>query len=449
MYWKHNYSKVLFFLNFIVIFNNSLAHYINKENINDIQINNNSPKRIPILFKKEVNIIIKESNNCIKNEDCDNGYICLNKKCNIDYTDKKCEMKSKNNKCPEPFICIKNVCQINDNAKFISNIGNGNNFILTEKGLIFIICFIVFLIIVFFSVLHFASKYKIDIDKVNKQQEQINSNISYPPNMLNPSEERNAYIRSLKEKESKLTSQNDVDTYIKNDDILNQFKLNDPYTTINSKKDYDIAGNIYPKTPQSGSTLINKSYSSTNNLINKNRLSERSSIHNPNYRKFSTGAISAMKDPSFYSSSIQDFNTSNSFSYIYPSENKIYNQQYNSYNSSPASPRAVHHQSLSLTIPRKLSTFESPILHGHTTYLHEGIPSTSNHIPYILEDDEEDDDQQTTLSFDSGVLKVASSSFKKNKESIIYSYSEDFNASKECIIPSPDTPTLNKKYIDN
>jgi len=448
MYRKHIYCKFIILLNTIVLLNNSLAYYINKENI---QIDTNSRESSSLLNKREVNVISNETKNCNTNSDCDNNSICFNKICYINYNNKECNIVDNKDSCPKPFYCKDNVCHLRYDGKYITDSNEGSNFLLSDIGKICIFFFIVFLIIVFFAVFHLATKYNIHTQKMNKEQfKNSQQKTSNPPNMLNPAEERNLYIQSIKEKrESKTINQNE-DIYNK-DAILNNLKTNDPYTTVNTKKDFDVAGNTYPKTPQSGSTLINKSFSSTNNLIDKNRFSERSSIQNSYYRKYSAGGFSSIKDPSIYNTSFQDFNTSNSLTYLYPSENKAYISPYNissnTLSSSPISPSSTRHQqSLSLSLPKK-SHFESPVLRGN--YCHRTYASTSNQIPFILEDNEDDvddndEDNQTTLSFDSGVLKVSSSSFK-NKESIILSYSEDLNASKECIIASPKTPTSSKR----
>ncbi|OUM58232.1 hypothetical protein PIROE2DRAFT_21391 [Piromyces sp. E2] len=455
--------------------------------MNDIQVDTIHSS---ILVKKGISVKIRIADVCSTNKDCKENNVCFNSKCYENHTNEKCDMDSIK-ECPKPYRCIDSVCQLPK---------EGNNFLFKR------------------SVYRCASKYNINKFKnVEKQHKRISQN-PINNNESNPSKEQNInkeienkiayqnddiykkegiynkdiYIKDIYNKSMYNDLDNKDDTYNKgdisnkdiytkndiykddiftkndiykddiynrnnnilNNDIMNNLKINDPYTTVYDKKDYDIAGNTYPKTPQSGTTLINKSFSSTNNLIEKNMLHEKTSISNSYYRKYSGGNVSSLRDhsPSMYSNSFQDINTSNSFTNFYSPENKPYVPPYNTFNCSPIPPPAVaHHQSQSLSLPRKASPIESPNFSNFTN-CHRTYASTSNQISFILEsneEDEDDEDNQTTLSFDSGVLKVSSSSFKKNKESIIYSYSEDLNASKECIVPSPETPTSNKKIIDN
>jgi len=347
--------------------------------------------------------------------------------------------------CKEVQECINDNCDNDREIKF-----HGHPYLLTRSGILFMILFTVFLVIVFVVVLKLTNKHN-KIEKIKYQQEVSNvsntSKIEYPDqeDELNPSKNRSLFIQSIKRSEHNSINQENDDTFQKN--VINNYRPNDPYTTYNNKKEYDIESNIYPKTPQSASTLINKSYGSTNNLIDKNKFTIRNSVPY-NYRKNSVGALSTPIEPTYNNTfSNHDFNTTNSCIYINPFENRYFIPQFNTYNSvinSPIASPFSYNQSISL--PMKSSICGSQVLQSS---MHEGQAS-SYHYPTEMDIEEESDgdDHTTTISFDDGVLKVQlSDTFKKsNKGSVVYSYSEVLDTSNECIIPSPK-PSASKSAI--
>jgi len=469
-------------LSFIISINPNLAFLINNKEIyyDRKQIRNyiyNENLSIPIEYNQ--NFFNKRENfdTCKSKRDCGYNHICYMNKCYKNITNQICiedpkdKIRHRGN-CTDPFYCEDGICkkrisyndECNDKLEYQCYETKDKkepkcrrnkcqikseeeiNFITSSKGMYCVIGFGVFLIGVFFTVLHFTNRYNKKHSTIILSQSKSNSlkENSYP-NELNPSFERNLYMRSIKEKEMKESKDNSSDKKSTNT-ILNKYKTNEPYTTVNSKKDFDPAGNTYPKTPQTASTtLINKSYSSTNNLIERNRTSQRSSILNSYRRNSSLGGLSPNEN-SLYNISFQDFNTSNSFSYISPSDSKNMFPQYNTFNSTtipltpitPASPSSILHKSASLFNSGKKI---SPILTFNNKYTtNEAIASTST--PYIM--DVEDDDNHTTLSFDDGVIKMSnknsSMSFSNkdnNKDIVEISYSEDVSYSEDIIIPYP------------
>jgi len=353
------------------------------------------------------------------------------------------------NNCKEFQECINDNC-VNDREikKF-----RGHPYLLTRYGILFMFLFAVFLVIIFVMVLKLTNKHNKN-EKIKYQREISNASkmeYSNKKDEFDSSNNRSLFIQSLKKSEHNSLNQDNDDIYQKNV-IDNNYKPNDPYTTYNNKKEYDNESNIYPKTPQSASTLINKSYGSTNNLIEKARFSVRNSIPY-NYRKNSVGAVSTPIEPTYNNNfSYHDFNTTNSCIYVSPFENRYFIPQFNTYNSvinsvinSPIASPNSYNQSISL--PMKSSIYVESQLQSS---IHEG-PASSCHYPTEMDIEEEsDEDNHTTLSFDDGVLKVQltnSNSFKKsNKGSVVYSYSEVLDTSNECIIPSPK-PSASKSAI--
>jgi len=361
------------------------------------------------------------------------------------------------------------------------------NFFRNGITRVIIVIFIIFLLMLFVFVYHFASKQK---NKMTKEDEYSQNSKKHSSNKnSNGDKEKNIYNNNLKIRNNKLITEDDT-AYYKNL-IIDQFKANDSFIISgNSKKEYDITGSLstsFQKTPQSASTLINKSFSS-NNFTDKGRLSERSSGLNSSYgknnsgiisstndnsfynahyrknsagaisspnqseslyyksrRKNSAGAVSSSNDKSYYNNSpFQDYNNYNSYNYQYSSDTKGNSQRFNTSttttvsSSSITSPASVYKS----IYTQKATPIETPIF----SQSHRRMTSNSN--PYKYDKDEnnakkekgdngknKNEDDMSTISFDDGVLKVTS--FKNNKESIIYSYSEDLDSSSECILNSP------------
>jgi hypothetical protein len=428
----------------VLFFKKEIENFIKNENIS-ISMNNDIQERNNSIFNKRNELF----NTCKSLLDCDINQICYMNKCYDNISDQVCiedpeDIITHRGNCTNPYYCEKGKCKnrisYNDecsekleyqcyetqddhkprcrNDKCQIKSEEDINFITSEMGLFFVAGFILFLIIVFFTVFYCATKYnKNHSDVIN---EQLNSNTieSSYINMLNPSLERNLYLRSLKESINQL-SQNDA-TYKKNA-VLNKFKANEPYLTVNTKKDFDTTGNNCPKSPQSASTLINKSFSSTSNFIDRKRTSQRSSILNSSYRHNSSLGISSPNENIYYNISFQDFNTSNSFTYLSPSDSRNLIQQLNTVNSTTTTTTpSTLHQSFSFS-SKKHAPIDSPILPLNIRNHDDSIVTSST--PYILEEvDENNEDNQTTLSFDDGILKMSnkdssiSFSSKENKD---------------------------------
>jgi len=493
-----NYSLALFIDNNEIYFGNKkVKNYINKDNLS-------------VLIDYDQNVFNKRDSlygTCKTSRNCDFNQICYMNKCYENIEDQICvenpkDLKRHRGNCTDPYYCENGKCKkrISYNEECLKEIEyqcyetqdkkepkcrknkcqikseEEINFITSSRGMISVLIYGIFLVFVFFTVLHCVNRYnrkhnKIIIDQLktntmnNNNNNNTNTNIENGcPNELNPSFERNLYLRSIKEKEGKLNQDDDDSSKKSANTILNKYKTNDPYTTINNKKDLDTAGNTCPKTPQTASTtLINKSYSSTNNLLERNRSSQRSSILNASYRRNSSVGGGSPNENSIYNISFQDFNTSNSFSYLSPSDTKNMIPQFNTYNSAttpltpitPITPNTLYQsQSLSFSNNNKrLSPIESPTLLLNNKHYDEAVASTST--PYIMNIEEEEDDNHTTLSFDDGVIKMSNKNFSmsfnskdNNKDIVEISYSEDINLSSESIIPFTSVVDKKKDIVE-
>ncbi|KAG4091289.1 hypothetical protein H8356DRAFT_1051946 [Neocallimastix lanati (nom. inval.)] len=490
-------------LNIAILINHGLTFFIENKNIfiedesikNFINIENIS---IPINYNlKEKNKRNEVLNTCKSRIDCDINQICYMNKCYDNISGQNCiedkkDITHKGN-CTSPYYCEEGKCQNRisynsecsieleykcyetqdnhkpkcRNRKCQIKSEEEKNFITSEKGIVFALCFGVFLIIVFFTVFHCVNrKNKKRCNVINKKKLKTSTNENSSSDELNSSLEKKLNTLSIKQTENK-SNQDDI-TY-GNTEVLNQFKTNEPYMTINGKKDFDTGSNTNPETPQSISTLINKSYSSTNNLIDRNRISQRSSILNSSYRHNSSAGVSSPNssnsspnENSLYNISFQDFNSTNSYTYLSPIESRNLIPQFNTISSvtsptkipqfntvsSVTSPTKIpqfntissvmspttYHQSFSFS-NRKLSPIDSPIFSLNTRNRDEPVASSS--IPYILEvegEGEDDEDNQTTLSFDDGVIKMTnknsiSFSSKSNKDIVDIYYSDEVNTS--------------------
>jgi len=468
----------ILFLSIVILINHTIAFFVENKNIfidnemveNFINIENIS---IPINYNlQEKNKRNEILNTCKSRIDCDINQICYMNKCYDNISGQTCIEDKKDithrGNCTSPYYCEEGKCQNRisynsecsveleyrcyeteddhkpkcRNRKCQIKSKEEINFITSEKGMFFVLCFGVFLIIVFITVFHCVNRQnKKRCNIINKKKLKSSTNENSSSNVLNPSLEEKLKTLSIKQSESK-SNQDDV-TYGKNE-VLNKFKTNEPYMTINGKKDFDTGGNNNPETPQSISTLINKSYSSTNNLIDRNRISQRSSILNSSYRHNSTAGVSSPNsspnsstnfsppENSLYSISFQDFNTTNSYTYLTPTESRNLIPQFNTV-SSVTSP-TTYHQSFSFS-NRRLSPIDSPVYSLNMKNRDEPVASSS--IPYILEvegEEEEDEDNQTTLSFDDAVIKITnknsiSFSNKNNKDIVDIYYPDEVNTS--------------------
>jgi len=398
MYFNQNENQIL---------NNIINRNIyEKQKIESIYPINSIPSNI--IFNK------RNYNQCRSNDDCNDGQNC------------------------DEGSCINNIYENQSKAK---------NFLLGKSGLLIMGIFVIFLIIVFVVVLKITNKHnKIEKMKYTREIKSV-SNIEYQdPDILKPSDDCNLYIQTENENVHNSVNQIDNDDYddYKKNEIENKTN-DDPYTTYDNKKDYDIENTSFPKTPQSAqssSTLINKSYGSTNNLIEKRRFSMRNSISmrnsvpyfNFSYRKNSVGALSSPIEASHNNNfTYHDFNTSSSCFLLNHSDNRYFVPQFNTYNSPIPSPNSFNQ---SLSLHQKSSIYESQVLQSS---IHEGQTSTYQYPLEMDIDQDSDGDDHTTLSFDEGVLKVSLSDpfNNKNKSSAVYSYSEIIDSSSECIIPSP------------
>ncbi|ORX78534.1 hypothetical protein BCR32DRAFT_328495 [Anaeromyces robustus] len=485
MYKSNLYRKILLLLNFIILIPQSSLVLVDKEdtNYNILEESYLNKKNIPyknnLINNKHIN---KEDDSCASRNECNFNQICYNSKCYDNDENSFCVLTENNNEknhqgnCSEPFYCENNKCyqrisyeeeceekkyyQCTITADTEEPICRNNvckkyknenaNFLSSNYGIYGTIAFIVFLIILFLTIYKVVTKYN---EKNKRLIERRSRNIDdYPStSVLKPSVEGNTYMRSVKDRNNiESDDQNNIPT---NRNIIkpNKYKTSDLLKII--KKDSDITGNIYPKTPQSVSTLINKSYASSNNLINK-KLSSQELISN-SYQGNSSAAVSSPNETSVYSPSFQDFNTTNSYSYSNPFDTRKFNS-FNTTHIIPSPAPASHYYSLSS--PKKLLPIDIPIspinVHDEFGTSHDEIGSSSSNIPYMLdlEGAAANDDNQTTLSFDEGVIKISNTKSNNSQdcniqETIIYSYSEN-NSSNNNIFYSQEINTLTNSKKD-
>jgi len=473
-------KKILLLLNFSILISRGLSVSINKDvKYNNIIVKSFLKNNKNIYFQDNLinnENINKRGNYCVSKIDCNFNQNCFNNVCYDDISNFSCVLTSKDDKfhqgnCSEPYYCENNKCHsripyegnceeskyyqctlTNDSnePKCIDNkcrkyYDESPNFLSSIYGKCATAGFIIFLIILFITVYKIVTKQNEKNEKFNEQKSSSFRNIDdyHSSNVLNPSAEESTYMRSVKNKNIE-SDKRDNASSSKRDIILSEYITSDPQKIVNYKKDSDITGNLYSITPQSASTLINKSYTSSNNLIDK-----KSTLHeylSNSYQGNSIAAVSSPNETSVYSPSFKEFNSGNSYPYFNPSDSRRFNS-FNTYNNIISSPAPASHF-YSLSSPKKLLPIDIPIspINTHDEY------GSSSSIPYILdmEGAAANDDNQTTLSFDEGVIKISNTKSNSSQdcniqETIIYSYSES-NSCHNNIFFSQDINTpLSKK----